>query len=326
MAQDLPRPTDNAFLGASLYGQAMEPNYAGALSFLRRRYGRDLAGVDVAVWGVPLDSAVSNRPGARFGPRAIRAASAILDGDPVHPFAFDPFATLAAVDYGDCVWDYGRPETIAPEIERQAGAILQAGAHLVSLGGDHFVTYPLLKAHAARHGALALVQFDSHQDTWFDDGRRMDHATMMSRAVAEGLVRAERSIQIGVRAHAPSRHGIDVVFAEEVAGLGAEGTAARIRERVGDAKAYLSFDIDVLDPAFAPGTGTPVCGGLSTREALAVLRRILDLRFVGMDVVEVSPPYDHAEVTALAAATMAQYYLCGLAARRGAQPMKELGP
>ena len=325
MAQDLPRPTDNAFLGASLYGQAMEPNYAGALSFLRRRYSRDLAGIDAAVWGVPLDAAVSNRPGARFGPRAIRAASAILDGDPAYPFAFDPFAALAVVDYGDCVWDYGRPETIAPEIERQAALILRTGTHLVSLGGDHFITYPLLKAHAARHGALALVQFDSHQDTWPDDGRRTDHATMIARAVAEGLIRADRSIQVGIRAHAPSRHGIEVVFAEDAADLGVPAVAERIRRRVGDAKAYLSFDIDALDPAFAPGTGTPVCGGLSTREALGMLRRVLDLDFVGMDVVEVSPPYDHAEVTALAAATLAQYYLCGLAAKRGAAPMKELG-
>ncbi|MDQ4061352.1 MAG: agmatinase [Pseudomonadota bacterium] len=326
MNRELPRPTDNAFLGASLHGQAMEPNYAGALSFLRRRYSRDLAGVDAVVWGVPLDTTVSNRPGTRFGPRAIRAASAILDGDPVYPFAFDPFATLAVVDYGDCVWDYGLPETVPEEIERQAAEILESGAQLVSLGGDHFITYPLLRAHAARHGPLALVQFDSHQDTWPDDRRRMDHGTMIARAVAEGLIRPERSIQVGIRAHSPTHHGLGIVFAAEVPDLGVASVVRRILERVGDAKAYLTFDIDALDPAFAPGTGTPVCGGLSTREALGMVRGIGSLDFVGMDVVEVSPPYDHAEVTALTAATIAQCYLCLLAARCGATPATELLP
>ena len=150
-----PRPTDNAFLG-DLKGGSHEPTYGGALSFMRRRYSRALAGIDAVVWGIPFDTATSNRPGCRFGPQAIRRASAIFDGDPQYPFGFDPFETLAVVDYGDCAFDYGRPAEIPAAIEAQAADILASGAQLVTLGGDHFVTYPLLKAHAARHGPLAL--------------------------------------------------------------------------------------------------------------------------------------------------------------------------
>ena len=153
---------------------------------MRRRYSRDLEGVDVAVWGMPFDAAVSNRPGARFGPQAIRRASAIFDGDPQYPHKADPFAELAVVDYGDCVFDYGRHAEIPACIEAQAAVILEAGTHLVSLGGDHYVTWPLLKAHAARHGPLALVQLDAHQDTWDDDGDRIDHGSFVARAVKEG--------------------------------------------------------------------------------------------------------------------------------------------
>ena len=179
-----PRPTDNAFTGP-LRGGAKEPTYGGALSFMRRRYTRDLAGVDVAVWGIPLDAAVSNRPGARFGPQAIRRASAIFDGDPQYPFARDPFAELAVIDYGDASFDYGRHAEIPGCIAAQAAEILASGVHLVSLGGDHFVTWPLLQAHAARHGPLALVQFDAHQDTWGDDGDRLDHGSFVGRACGQ---------------------------------------------------------------------------------------------------------------------------------------------
>jgi agmatinase len=309
------RPTDNAFLGA-LHGGSLEPTYGGALSFMRRRYSRDLAGVDAVVWGVPFDSAVSNRPGARFGPQAIRRASAIFDGDPQYPFGFDPFATLAVVDYGDCSFDYGRASEIPAAIEAETGKILASGAQLCTLGGDHFVTYPILRAHAAIHGPLALIQFDAHQDTWTDHGDRVDHGTFVGRAVREHLVDAGRSVQIGVRTEAPEDCGIAVIGAFDMDRLGVRGIADAIKARVGEAKAYLSFDIDCLDPAFAPGTGTPVAGGLSSREALAILRGLGPIDFVGGDVVEVSPAYDHADVTAIAGATVAMYYLCLLAERR----------
>jgi agmatinase len=308
-------PTDNAFLGP-LKGGALEPTYGGALSFMRRRYSRDLAGVDAAVWGIPFDQATTNRPGARFGPQAIRRASAIFDGDPQHPFGFDPFATLAVVDYGDCSFDYGRPMETAAAIHRQAAAIVAAGPQLFTLGGDHFVTYPLLKAHAERYGRLGLVQFDAHQDTWEDETDRISHGSFIGRAVSEGLIDPARSIQVGVRTQAPADLGIAVVTAFDLDGTGPKGVAEAIRRRVGSAPAYLTFDIDCLDPAFAPGTGTPVAAGLSSREALAILRALGEVDFVGGDVVEVSPPYDHADVTAIAAATVAMYYLGLLAERR----------
>jgi agmatinase len=310
-----PRPTDNAFLGP-LKGGSHEPTYGGALSFMRRRYSRDLAGVNVAVLGIPFDAATSNRPGARFGPQAIRRASAIFDGDPQYPFGFDPFETLAVVDYGDCSFDYGLPASIPAAIEATAKTILDAGVHLFALGGDHFVTYALLKAHAAKHGPLALIQFDAHQDTWPDNGNRVDHGTFVGRAVREGLIDPERSVQIGIRTHAPETFGITIFGAAEIDSLGVDEIIGRIQKLVGDAKAYMTFDIDCLDPAYAPGTGTPVAGGLSSREALKILRALSSLDLVGGDVVEVSPPYDHADVTAIAGATVAMYYIGLLAEQR----------
>ncbi|MBN8995894.1 MAG: agmatinase [Rhizobiales bacterium] len=306
---------DNAFLGP-LKGGALDPTYAGALSFMRRRYSRDLAGVDAVVWGIPFDSSVSNRPGARFGPSAIRRAAAIFDGDPQYPFGFDPFADLAVVDYGDCSYDYSRPMAFAAAAEEQASAILSSGAHLFTLGGDHFCTYPLLKAHAARHGPLGLVQFDAHQDTWPDKPDSISHGSFVLRAVREGLIDPKRSIQVGIRTVAPEDCGIEIIRADAFDGLGAKGVIAAIRKRVGRKPAYFTFDIDCLDPAFAPGTGTPVAGGLSSREALAVIRGLGGVDFVGGDVVEVAPAYDHADITAIAASTVALYYLGLFAERR----------
>ncbi len=309
-------PIDHAFRSATLKGGAEDPTYAGALSFMRRRYSRDLTGVDLAILGVPLDVAVTNRPGARFGPQAIRRASAILDGDPQYPFGFDIFEDIAAVDYGDAALDLHNPLTIPRTIEAEARGVLDADVHLFSLGGDHYITWPLLKAHAAKYGPLALIQFDAHQDTWRDDGEKLSHGTFVGRAVREGIVNADRSIQIGIRTQAPEDCGIMVLSAHDVHRLAPDGIAMRIREQVGDVAAYLSFDIDCLDPAFAPGTGTPVAGGLSSAQALMALSGLSDVNFVGGDVVEVSPPYDHADITAIAASTVAMHYIGLLAARR----------
>ncbi|MEP1576326.1 agmatinase [Roseibium album] len=316
MSAELPRPTDNAFLGQSLKGGSHESTYAGALSFMRRRYSRDLQGVDLAVWGIPFDASVSNRPGARFGPQGVRRASAIFDGDPQYPFHMDPFEELACVDYGDCVFDYGRNADIPGHIKAQAAEILATDTHLFSIGGDHFVTYPLLKAHVAKHGPLALVQFDAHQDTWPDEGDRIDHGTFTGRAVREGLIDPARSIQIGIRTHAPETCGLDMIFGEEMDELGIKGVINRVVERVGSGPAYMTFDIDCLDPAFAPGTGTPVSGGLSSREALSILRGLGKLDFVGGDVVEVAPAYDHADITSIAGASVALTYIGLLAEKR----------
>jgi agmatinase len=307
--------TDNAFLGP-LKGGALDPTYGGALSFMRRRYSHDIEKADLVVWGIPFDQATTNRPGARFGPAAIRRASAIFDGDPQYPFRLDPFASLAVIDYGDASFDYSRPLDFAEAIAAEAASIIAGGVQLFTLGGDHFVTYPLLQAHAAKYGPLALIQFDAHQDTWPDKPGTISHGTFVKRAVTEGLIDPARSIQIGIRTEAPETCGIDIITTADIDMLGVDGVATRIVERVGAARAYLTFDIDCLDPAFAPGTGTPVAGGLSSREALAILRRLGRLKLVGGDVVEVAPPYDHADITAIAASTVAMYYIGLFAERR----------
>ena len=308
-------PIDNAFTGAMRAG-AEEATFSGALSFMRRRYAKHLEGVDVAIWGVPFDGATSNRPGARFGPRAIRAASAIFDGDPQYPSRTDPFEAMTVVDYGDCALPRGLTPNVPLAIEREARAIIGAGAHLVSLGGDHFITLPLLRAHVAKHGPLALIQFDAHQDTWDDGDDAISHGSFVTIAVKHGLIVPERSIQVGIRTVAPRDCGIATIDAEACADLRAQEIAARVRAHVGQGPVYLSFDIDALDPAFAPGTGTPVAGGLTSAQALGALWALRDLDWRGMDVVETSPPYDHAEITAVAAASVVQRYLQVLAVKR----------
>jgi|SRR5688572_3467669 agmatinase len=312
-------PNDHAFTAARPKGPKVEPAFAGALSFLRCRYTKDLAGVDVAVTGLPLDTATTNRPGARFGPRAIRAASSQIAWTRPYGCAFDPLEKLAVVDYGDCAWDHGRPEEMPAAIEAHAGAILAAGAAVLSLGGDHFVSYPLLKAHAKRHGPLSLIHFDAHSDTWNDAaGRgRVDHGTMFYHAAREGIVDPERSVQIGLRTHNDDLMGFNVLDAPWVHEHGAPAAAAEAHRIVGGHKAYLTFDIDCLDPAFAPGTGTPVAGGLSSAQAIAIMRGLAGIDFAGMDVVEVAPAYDIGEITALAAAQLAHEWLALYAGRPG---------
>ena len=307
---------DHAFTARSLTSAASDPTHAGALSFMRRKYSKSLKGADVVVWGIPFDAAVSNRPGARFGPQAIRRASAIMDNDPQYPFERDLFAAMAVIDYGDCLLDYGNHQKTPQTIEREAAKILASGAFLLSMGGDHFVTWPLLKAHAAKHGPLALVQFDAHQDTWFDDGKRIDHGSFVGRAVRDGVIDPTRSIQVGIRTHAPEDCGIRILYGHEVEDMTTGQIAATILEYVGDAPCYVTFDIDCLDPAFAPGTGTPVAGGPSSAKILSVLQKLGGLDIRGADIVEVAPAYDHADITAIAGASVAMHYLGLLAERR----------
>jgi len=307
---------DRAFTARRTTGSEPEPTYAGALSFMRRKFSKNVKGADALVWGIPFDAAVSNRPGARFGPQAIRRASAIFDVDPQYPFGLDLFENLAVVDYGDCLLDYGNHHKTPAAIEREAARILKDAGFLLSLGGDHFVTWPLLKAHAALHGPVALVQFDAHQDTWFDDDRRIDHGSFVARAARAGVIDPARSIQIGIRTHAPEDCGIKILYGHEIEEMRAADIAAAILERTGGAKTYVTFDIDCLDPAFAPGTGTPVAGGPSSAKMLSVLRGLGGLDIVGADVVEVSPPYDHADITAIAGASVAMHYLGLLVQKR----------
>ncbi|NNC77156.1 MAG: agmatinase [Woeseiaceae bacterium] len=308
---------DFALTRDSLYGTSPEPTYAGITSFMRRKYTKNLEGADVAVTGVPFDTATTNRPGARFGPRSIRAASTIMAWERPYAMEFDPFDKLAVVDYGDCNFDFGHPETVPDAIEKHASGIIDQGPGLLTLGGDHFIAYPLLKAHAKKHGKpLSLLHFDAHSDTWADTNDRIDHGTMFYWAAKYGLVNPATSVQIGLRTTNPDTMGFNVFDAPWVHQRGIDETIAATAAVLGDTPVYLTFDIDCLDPSYAPGTGTPVCGGLTTHQAMSILRGLAGINVVGMDVVEVAPQYDIAEITSLAASHIAMEMLYLYASRR----------
>lgn len=308
--------SDFALTRDSLYGTTPEPTYAGVLSFMRRKYSKDMQGVDVAVTGVPLDTATTNRPGTRFGPRAIREASSIMAWERPYGMEFDPFDKLAVVDCGDSFFDFGRPESVPDAIEEHAFSIIDQGPGLLSLGGDHFIAYPLLKAHARKHGKpLSLLHFDAHSDTWMDEDDRIDHGTMFYWAAKYGIVDPSTSMQIGLRTRNPDTLGFNICDAPWVHEKGIEAVIDATRKCLGDNPVYVSFDIDCLDPSYAPGTGTPVCGGLTTHQALWILRGLAGINIVGMDVVEVAPAYDVGQITALAAAHVAMEMLCLYAMR-----------
>ena len=287
------------------------PTYAVPPSFL---------GVDrrdpasrYCVAGVPFDIGTTNRSGARFGPSAIRAASRMLV-DGAHPqYWVDP-ASSDIADIGDFATALGDIPASMALIEAQAHKI----GHLIAFGGDHSITLPLLRALAHRQGPPALLHFDAHVDTWRNSfGQAFGHGSVFLHAIEEGLVEPRRMIQIGIRSPMSREvhdwtlsRGVTIISALDAHETGPDTVAARIRDTVGDAPVYLSFDIDVLDPAFAPGTGTPEIGGLATWQVQAILRRLAKLSFIGMDVVEVAPAYDVAEITALAGATVAWEYLC----------------
>lgn len=294
------------------------PTFATRPSFLGiERTGSNAA---IVIAGIPYDIGTSNRPGARFGPAAIRQASRMLvDGD--HPVLGISPADYDIADIGDFAIAHGEIGGSLSEIERQARGL----NHLVALGGDHTITIGLLRALSARTGPLALVHFDAHVDTWAESfGLRYGHGSPFYHAIEERLIDPRRMVQVGIRSPMDREvrdwtlgQGVTILSAEEVHEEGPRSVAERIRAVIGDAPAYLTFDIDALDPAFAPGTGTPEIGGLFTWQARAILRRLAGIDFRGMDVVEVSPPYDHAEITALAAATLAWEYLAFMVARPG---------
>jgi len=303
---------DQAFVRQALHGTVRENTFSGALSYMRRRYTKDLAHCDFAVTGVPFDSATTNRPGARFGPQAIRAASVNLAWGPPWPWGFDPFDRLAVIDYGDCEFDHGRPETIPGSIETHTSRILEANTRSIVLGGDHFITLPIVRAHARRHGRISLIHFDSHSDTWKSDDEdgRVDHGTMFYHAVQEGIVDPSTSVQIGIRTHNSDPLGFTWLDAQWIHDNGPKKAIREIHRIVGDSNAYLTFDIDCLDPCYAPGTGTPVCGGLTTAQAQEIIRGMGGLNIHGMDLVEVAPAYDVADITALAGASLILDFLC----------------
>lgn len=297
---------DQAFTRDDMRGQSFENTFGGATSFLRRRYTKDLTDVDICVTGVAFDQSVTNRPGTRLGPRAIREASTLQAFDPPYGWDYDPMSELKIADYGDLAFDYARVSDFPDALTNHIRGILATDTASVTLGGDHYISFPILKAYAEKYGPMALIQFDAHSDTWQDDDMdRIDHGTMFYKAVKMGLIDVERSVQVGIRTVNPDTLGITTLDARSVHENGPVETAKSIKEIVGDAPAYLTFDIDALDPAFAPGTGTPVWGGLTSGQASIILRDLAGINLKGGDIVEVSPPFDTTGATAIAGAHVA---------------------
>jgi len=300
------------------------PRFTGPATFARLPYVRTLEEVDVAVVGVPFDTGVTYRVGGRFGPNAVRAASVML-----RPYNANldvkPFELLSCVDYGDIAIVPGYIERSYEAIEREVAPIVEAGVVPLLVGGDHACTLPHLRATRSR-GPVAVIDFDSHTDAWDSYfGEKYNHGTWMRRAIEEGLVDVDHSIEVGLRGPLYDRDdwtsleselGLEYLTTEELFRLGPAETARRIRERVGDRPAFISFDIDVVDPAFAPGTGTPEAGGPSAHDMLTIVRGLTGIDFVGFDVVEVIPAYDPAGQTAFLAASLAYEMLSLLALRR----------
>jgi agmatinase len=304
------------------------PRFAGVRTYMRAPHVTELDGVDALVYGIPFDTATSYRTGARFGPEAIRSASALIR--PFHPaHGVNVVEALSIVDYGDLPVSPGDTQRTYAQVEEALAPIVDAGVFPVALGGDHSITLAELRALAKRYGPLALIQFDSHTDTWEEYfGQKHFHGTTFKRALEEGLLDANASVQAGMRGSVYAASdlggarelGFAVIEADVLRGLGVDRFRDLVFERVGERPVFLSFDIDFLDPAFAPGTGTPEVGGFSTADALAFLRALRDVKLVGADVVEVAPAYDGpGQPTALAAANVV-FELLALKALATRQP------
>jgi agmatinase len=298
------------------------PRFAGVRTFMRAPHTTDLTGVDAAVYGIPFDTATTYRTGTRFGPEGIRSASALLR--PYNPaLEVNVVETLSIVDYGDLPVSPGDTQRTYGQIEEALAPLVDAGVFPLGLGGDHSVTLAELRVLARKHGPLALLQLDAHGDTWDEYfGQRYFHGTTFLRAAEEKLIDPAASVQAGLRGslfedgdlESARELGFAVIPCDQLRTLGPGGYASLARERIGTRPVFISFDVDVLDPAFAPGTGTPEVGGLSTAEALSLLRALRGINLVGADVVEVSPPYDGpGQQTSLAAANVA-YELLSLRA------------
>jgi len=292
--------------------------YANIFTFMGFPLHRELdENVDAVVMGVPYDLATTGRSGTRYGPSGIRQASSILRWEERRwPWDFNLLDRLKVIDYGDIVFDDGDSESMLSEVTEEAGKIISAGKTLLSLGGDHYVTLPLIRAAAKKYGKLALVHFDAHTDTETGhDGHY--HGSMFHLANEEGIIDPDSTIQIGIRTdYNKENHPFKVIDGVLAENYTASEIAQQIMQTVGDRPTYLSFDIDCLDPAFAPGTGTPVTGGISTNKALQILRKLTQLNIIAMDLVEVAPAYDHAEITSLAGATIALDLLYLIAASK----------
>ena len=310
--EDAKTQIDLAFTRKGRRGLAYENAFSGATSFMRRAYSKDIATADLVVTGIPFDQAVTHRPGTRFGPRAIREASTLQPYDPPYGWdGFNPLSEFEIVDYGDMAFDYANVAGVPYLIENHIKTVISQGPATVTLGGDHFITLPILRASAEKFGPMSVIQFDAHSDLWADDDMsRIDHGTFMYKAVKLGLVDVTRSVQIGIRTECDDYLGMLYIDARTIHDKGATYVSEKVKEIVGDAPTYVTFDIDALDPAFAPGTGTPVWGGLASWQAAAILRDLAGINMVGGDIVEVSPPYDTTGATAIAGAHIAMELCC----------------
>ena len=289
--------------------------FANIYSYMGRPLTRNPDDADVFVIGLPYDLGTSGRSGTRGGPGGIRNASANLRWEEKRwPWNFDVFERLRVADYGDLEFPTGNHDALFDAVASHYGQLLGAGKKILSLGGDHFVTLPLLRAHHKQFGKLAMIHFDAHTDTYQEDAAVYNHGCMFYHAPREGIIDADRSIQIGIRTeYTEDRHEYEVISAAVANDISADEIVGRVKQRVGDSPCYLTFDIDCLDPAYAPGTGTPVAGGLTSDRALKIIRGLQGINLVGMDLVEVAPSYDHAEITSLAGATLGleMLYLLG---------------
>ena len=292
--------------------------YANRFSYMGRPLSRNPDDADVFVIGLPYDLGTSGRSGTRSGPGGIRNASANLRWEKKRwPWNFNLFEKIRLADYGDLEFPTGNHDGLFDQVETHYGKLLAAGKTILSLGGDHFVTLPLLRAHHKQFGKLAMIHFDAHTDTYKENDAIYNHGSMFYHAPREGLIDADKSIQIGIRTeYSESRHEFEVISAAVANDLSVEAIIERIRQRVGDSPCYLTFDIDCLDPSYAPGTGTPVVGGLTSDRALKIIRGLQGTNLIGMDLVEVAPSYDHAEITSLAGATLGLEMLYVLASNR----------
>lgn len=289
------------------------PRFAGFATFARLPRIDQVEHADVAVVGVPFDSGVSYRPGARFGPAAVREASRLLR--PYHPeLDVSPFAEMQVVDAGDIAVNPFNIGEAIETLQQEAEALQANGTRLVTVGGDHTIALPLLRAAAKQHGPVALLHFDAHLDTWDTYfGEPYTHGTPFRRASEEGILDTSALSHVGTRGplygkrdlEEDRRLGFGIVTSGDVMRRGVAETVDALRQRIGDRPLYVSVDIDVLDPAHAPGTGTPEAGGMTSRELLEILRGLRDLNLIGADVVELAPAYDHAEITAIAASHVA---------------------
>ena len=281
--------------------------YSNAFGYLRQPldFKPVESNADLVVLGLPFDMATTGRSGGRMGPDAIRRASINLAWEETRwPWGFKLSECIKVIDAGDLVYDCGDAADFTQRVDDFASLIVDSGKGLLSFGGDHFVTLPLLRAHHKKYGKMALLHFDAHTDT-YSQGSKYDHGTMFYHAPNEGLICLDHSIQVGIRTeYTKEDHGFDVIDAAMANDMTADQIVAQIRQRVGAMPLYVTFDIDCLDPAFAPGTGTPVCGGLTTDKAMKIIRGLQGMNIVGMDVVEVAPAYDNADITALAGATL----------------------